>query len=124
MECCCGVVISDLSTDIKRKLSAILQTTIIILVHTEPLLKNLGLLKVGDRFKLTLLKFYYKLMNNELPSYFMTMSLKSQTISVVALRTGARPPIRTPRIHHVFAESTVLYINEAVETPFTCMNQI
>ena len=27
----------------------------------------------------------------------------------IALRTGARPAIRTPRIHHVFAESTVLY---------------
>ena len=26
-----------------------------------------------------------------------------------ALRSGARPAIRTPRIHHVFAESTVLY---------------
>ena len=26
-----------------------------------------------------------------------------------ALQTLARPAIRTPRIHHVFAESTVLY---------------
>ena len=25
------------------------------------------------------------------------------------LRLGVRPPIRAPRIHHVFAESTVLY---------------
>ena len=39
-----------------------------ILAHTEPLLKDLGLLKVGDVFKLRLLKFYYKLMNNELPA--------------------------------------------------------
>ena len=43
-----------------------------ILAHTEPLQKDLGLLKVGDIFKLRLLKFYYKLMNNELPSYFVT----------------------------------------------------
>ena len=43
-----------------------------ILAHTEPLLKDLGLLKVGDIFKLRLLKFYYKLMNNEVPPYFMT----------------------------------------------------
>ena len=33
-----------------------------------------------------------------------------------ALRTGARPHIRTSRIHHVFAESTVLlYINQTIE---------
>ena len=43
-----------------------------ILDHTEPLLKDLGLLKVGDIFKLRLLKFYYKLMNNEVPPYFKT----------------------------------------------------
>ena len=43
-----------------------------ILAHTEPLLKDLGLLKVGDIFKLRLLMFYYKLMNNEVPPYFMT----------------------------------------------------
>ena len=28
---------------------------------------------------------------------------------ITELRTGARPAIRTPRIHHVFADSTVLY---------------
>ena len=85
-----------------------------ILAHTEPLLKDLGLLKVGDIFKLRLLKFYYKLMNNELPSYFVTYVpiITNETYILnhdYALRTGARRAIRTPRIHHVFAESTVLY---------------
>ena len=85
-----------------------------ILAHTEPLLKDLGLLKVGDIFKLRLLKFYYKLMNNELLSYFVTYVpiITNETYILnhdYALRTGARPAIRTPRIHHVFAESTVLY---------------
>ena len=85
-----------------------------ILAHTEPLLKDLGLLKVGDIFKLRLLKSYYKLMNNELPSYFVTYVpiITNETYILnhdYALRTGARPAIRTPRIHHVFAESTVLY---------------
>ena len=80
-----------------------------ILAHTEPLLKDLGLLKVGDIFKLRLLKFYYKLMNNELPSYFVTYVpiITNETYILnhdYALRTGARPAIRTPRIHHVFAE--------------------
>ena len=85
-----------------------------ILAHTEPLLKDLGLLKVGDIFKLRLLKFYYKLMNNELPSYFVTyVPIITNGTYILnhdySLRTGARPAIRTPRIHHVFEESTVLY---------------
>ena len=82
--------------------------------YNEPLLKDLGLLKVGDIFKLRLLKFYYKLMNNELPSYFVAYVpiITNETYILnhdYALRTGARPAIRTPRIHHGFAESTVLY---------------
>ena len=77
---------------------------------------DLGLLKVGDIFKLRLLKLFYKLTNNELPSYFMTY-VPIITIEVhilnhdYALQTRARPAIRTPKIHHVFAKSTqtVLY---------------
>ena len=70
------------------------------------LLKDLGLLKVCDIFKLRLLKFYYKLMNNELPSYFMTyVPIITKEAYILnhdyALRTGARPAIRTPRIHHL-----------------------
>ena len=90
-------------------------TAIYLLIYTEPLLKDLGLLKVGDIFKLRLLKFYYKLMNNELPSYFMTyVPIITNEAYILnhdyALRTGARPAIPTPRIHQVFTESTVLYI--------------
>ena len=53
-------------------------------------------------------------MNNELPSYFVIYVpiITNETYILnhdYALRTGARPAIRTPRIHHVFAESTVLY---------------
>ena len=65
-----------------------------ILAHTEPLLKDLGLLKVGDTFKLRLLKFYYKLINNELPSYCMTyVHIITNDAYILnhdyALRTGA-----------------------------------
>ena len=72
MECCCGV--SDLISICRKNQKKATRniTNSHILVHTEPLLKDLGLLKVGGIFKLRLLKFYYKLMNNELPSYFMT----------------------------------------------------
>ena len=38
--------------------------------HTEPLFKALNLLKIKDIFILNMLKFYQKLINNRLPSYF------------------------------------------------------
>ena len=39
-------------------------TNSLIFAHTEPLLKDLGLLKVDDKFKQRLLKFYYKLIDH------------------------------------------------------------
>ena len=38
--------------------------------HTEPLFKQMGVLKIEDIFTVNLLKFYFKYMNNELPCYF------------------------------------------------------
>ena len=38
--------------------------------HTEPLLKELNLLKVKDMFDLKILKFLFKLYHNELSPYF------------------------------------------------------
>ena len=40
------------------------------LAHSEPLLKKLGLLNVHDLYHIEILKFYYKLVRTELPSYF------------------------------------------------------
>ena len=39
-------------------------------VHSDPLFKNLKIMKIHDLYKLKLLKFYYKYLNNLLPSYF------------------------------------------------------
>ena len=39
--------------------------------HSEPLLKKLNLLKIEDIFLTAVLKFYYKLINQNLPSYFL-----------------------------------------------------
>ena len=41
--------------------------------HTEPLFKQLHLLKVKDIFDVQCLKFWYKFVNNELPNYFRNM---------------------------------------------------
>ena len=40
------------------------------IAHTNPLFGQLKLLKIRDMFKLRLLKLYYKLCHNLLPSYF------------------------------------------------------
>ena len=40
------------------------------LAHSEPLFKTLRLLKIEDVYKLKLMKFYYNLSYNVLPSYF------------------------------------------------------
>ena len=39
-------------------------------VHTDPIFKNLNLLKLADIFKLNVSKFWYKLQHNCLPYYF------------------------------------------------------
>ena len=44
------------------------------IAHTAPLLVKHGLLHVHDMFKLKLLKFYYKLSYDLLPSYFISYS--------------------------------------------------
>ena len=40
--------------------------------HTDSLFKKLKLLKIEDIFKIQCLKFYYRLLHNNLPLYFCT----------------------------------------------------
>ena len=42
--------------------------------HTDPLFKKIRFLKFKDLFELNILKFYYKLMNNNLPDYFLHLN--------------------------------------------------
>ena len=41
--------------------------------HTEPLFKELDMLKVNDIFCVQCMKFWYKFVNKSLPEYFCTM---------------------------------------------------
>ena len=41
--------------------------------HTEPLFKELEMLKVSDIFNVQCMKFWYKFVNKSLPEYFGTM---------------------------------------------------
>ncbi len=47
--------------------------------HTEPLFKELKLLKVTDILRLHELKFYYKYKNNKLPHYLQNLPLECNT---------------------------------------------
>ncbi len=49
--------------------------------HTEPLFKNLKLLKISDILKLQELKFYNKFKNNKLPYYLVATILSQHTNS-------------------------------------------
>ena len=43
------------------------------IAHTEPLCKQYGIIKLTEMFSLAIWKFYYKLMNNQLLTYFSQM---------------------------------------------------
>ncbi len=47
--------------------------------HTEPIFKELKLLKVKDILWLQELKFYYKYKNHKLPHYLQNLPLQSNT---------------------------------------------
>ena len=75
--------------------------------HTEPLLKELNLLKVKDMFDLKILKFLFKLYHNELPPYFNIYGVHlEKNIVPYTLRPHALP---VPAVAHVYAESSLVY---------------
>ena len=73
--------------------------------HTEPNCKNLFLFMLNDMFPVAVWKFYYKLMNDQLPIYFVDEK-------PVLLRVCTRYEIRSPAFHlplirHKFAENSI-----------------
>ena len=77
------------------------------LAHTEPICKSLNLLKVQDIYQLAILKFYFKLINNELPQYFNTFT---PTFSMGVNHYNIRNPCRQlPKIYHEFPKQSLRY---------------
>ena len=73
------------------------------IAHTEPICKNLRLLKLTDMFSIAVWKFYYKLMNNQLPTYFVEWRPK---LHKVCTRYKIRSPVfHLPVIIHKFAHN-------------------
>ena len=89
------------------------------IAHIEPIYKRLHMLKVSDMFLVAIWKFYYKLMNNKLPSYFNYMR---PNLLVICNYYGIRnPKFHLPIIRHGFAKQLIQYnlirtINNDVES--------
>ena len=62
--------------------------------HTEPIMKSLSILRIDDLFKLSAAKFYYKLLNDNLPAYFSNWIIQPQS-SVHSHLTRNRNHYRT-----------------------------
>ena len=105
---CWGSVISENhSLHILQKRALRLITNSRYIYHTEPLCKELRVLKVFDMFYVAIWKFYYKLMHNDLPEYFSTMK---PTLPTVCRRYEIRAPVfHPPVIRHTFAERSIRF---------------
>ena len=77
------------------------------IAHTEPLCKQYGMIKLTDMFSIAIWKFYYKLMNNLLPTYFSQMK---PVLPVICTRYEARNPMfYLPDVRHSFVEQPIGY---------------
>ena len=73
--------------------------------HTDPLFKELGLLKVKDLFAISQLKLYYTYINGNLPRYFQSISF-----NVNSHRYNTRNTLLAlPKIRHEFARKLLVY---------------
>jgi hypothetical protein len=77
--------------------------------HTEPIFKELKLLKIKDLCKLQILKFYYKLVNKSLPKYFDCMVPKRSS-EVHQRYTRQINNFATPMVNHEFARKCIRYL--------------
>ena len=105
---CWGSVISENHTlHILQKIALRLITNSSYIFHTEPLCKELRVLKVFGMFNVAVWKFYYKLMHNDLPLYF---SAVKPTLPTVCRRYKIRALMfHLPMIRLTLAENFIRY---------------
>ena len=92
------------------------------IAHSEPLLKELNLLKVKDLFELKILKILFKLYHNNLPPYFN--SYRSHLEKIVTPYTLRPHPLPVPRVSHVFAEAGLLYKLVVIKNKFAASDEV
>ena len=76
--------------------------------HTEPIFKELKLLKVGDILKLQELKFYYKYRHNLLPGYLLELPFQLNT-STHSYATRQQLNIHQPLVKHEYAKKSLRF---------------
>ena len=98
-------ILNDHKIHIMQKKALRIITDSDYIAHSEPICKELRLLKVTDMFQLTIRKFYFKLMNNLLPSYFNSMKPKlPELCNVYSIR---KPTFHLPVIRHGFSKQLI-----------------
>ena len=86
--------------------------------HTEPLLKQLRLLKVNDIFEVQCLKFWYKFVNKKLPTYFRDMFIYNYELHDIVTRSHDRLhlyPTRTSGARNVLRHHIPELLNKFPE---------
>ena len=93
--------------------------------HSEPIFKMLNLLRIADIFLLQQLKFYFKLVNMELPTYFNNISLQ-HNYEVHQHNTRAARSLFIPQVNHEFAKKCIRYsiIQTVNRTPAPIISKI
>ena len=93
--------------------------------RSNPLFKRLQLLKLGDIFKLRVLKFYFNLYNELLSAYFIFLNI----ITREPLRVFRNPLIHQPVLRTKYAEFNLLFqlrkeINSLKNDPYDAILKI
>ena len=89
--------------------------------HTNPLFK---ILKIEDLHKLNVLKFYYKLIDKNIPQYFHINMILAQHSHIHSYPTRNNKKIVAPKIRHEFARKCIRYsITQIVNTIPLCITE-
>ena len=79
------------------------------LAHSEPIFKQLHLLKSYDVYKCQLLKFLFKLVNKQLPTYFNQLPFSFNNQLHHHETRGCKRAF-VPRVNHEFSKRNIRYI--------------
>ena len=93
--------------------------------HTEPICKILSLLKFTDIYKLQIQKFYFNIINNNLPAYFHNFHLIDRPTNTFSYNTRNKIK-RLPLVKHNFAKNCLKHnlIREINYTPNIILEKI
>ena len=103
MEFYFGVLLVKEYSNFKKKISRVISLNKYN-AHTDPIFKNLNILKLNDIFVSNQLKFYHKLVNNKVQEYLNSLQLiENNTIHQHNTRIARNT--HTIRVKHSFAKN-------------------